>query len=345
MGCDRTLKKCLYTEDPINEVVCAREGEDCGSAGCCIGLSCNPAANTCGKNECVLKMNEFPAAGSRTPEGMPVNPVVAEGSACSTLNARSCSGNMLYVCGKNGWALFLDCDKDLFGFCEGDKCKMNTCGPSHLQMSIGRYCPGSSVYKQVEKCYYTSNDPMDRIKCLINYGYTKGNDHYANGPECYGTVLNDKIWSPEAQVTCYETDVNLCNNGCGECFHIGTTMYSLLRTCGEACGINDENLYVVAGIANSQFDSGFDGHVWILYNHPNYGWVFIDDPFKSRKLENGAFIYPEDHNCIYLYDIRNLNGEIADKSLIGEISRRCQHFDGSKTPDNYEVACSNLFGQ
>ncbi len=123
--------------------------------------------------------------------------------------------------------------------------------------------------------------------------------------------------APRDVIACAETgtypdDCEGCDKckGCGVCVDFATTLYTMLMTCGSECGISNDNLYLALGFVGK--DGKVAGaHVWLLYNHPDTGWVVVD-PTMSEHSGEKITEYP----CI-TFRLYNLNGYI-----------------GSKTPDN-----------
>lgn len=257
---------------------------------------------------------------------------------CGTIGERKCNDNKLYTCTESGWSAYQTCNPDFSGYCGVDKCMVSACSTVNPQNALGIYCPGSRIYTHVESCYYMSGDPLDRLKCLESYVYAH-TGRYANGEECGCDRLSEYSWSPEAMVGCYDSEKNICSDGCGKCYQLAATLYSLLMTCGDYCGVNNDNLYIAGGRVLNKAKNELAAHAWLLYNHPTYSWVFIDYPSMFRETDNGAFVRPEDHWCVLLNNIENMNGKVADKSLLETLSKRCKYYNSRGTKYYYEVTC------
>ena len=194
-----------------------------------------------------------------------------------------------------------------------------TCKSIWKEEYFGVYC-SPPIREVVEDCIVKYDYPNERFKCLVNYAYKNFYHYYDETCVCLGSYEK----TPQDYLNCFmgKGKIKECIMGCGECIEMAATLYSMLVTCGDVCGVNVNDIYLVGG----QVEMG-RLHAWILYNHPTYGWVFLDptNPTLTDRLD-GMFEYPENYPCEFISEpIVNLNGD----SSLPFSNRRCSL--------NYEV--------
>ena len=148
----------------------------------------------------------------------------------------------------------------------------NTC-PSSPHDEVGVYCSGK-VKEIVDSCM-SFDSQLDRVKCIVRWSYNHFDGIvYDHSSTCW--CVGRRGLNPNDIISCAQTKVfpSGCK-GCGQCIDFATTLYSLLMTCGQDCGITTHNLYLVSGCLASH-GKCVGCHEWLLYKHPSAGWVFID---------------------------------------------------------------------
>jgi len=165
--------------------------------------------------------------------------------------------------------------------------------------------------KIVDNCISLSSSKLERSKCIINWSYNSFPQTYDYSYNCW--CVGQKNLRPNDVVSCAENlhFPDTCE-GCGVCVDFSTTLYSMLVSCGPECNINTDNLYLVSGcLAGRKLGEAENScvgcHSWLLYNHPNERWVFVDPTNPSlTSFIDQYFSRIPDYPCITFF-IQNLD--------------------------------------
>jgi len=195
---------------------------------------------------------------------------------------------------------------------------------------MGIYCSGK-IKEMVDNCISLHASKLDRVKCLVEWSYNNFPDVYDDSGNC--KCIKQKGLTPNDVVECTITKSYPSGcSGCGQCTDFASALYSLLISCGLDCDIDTDNLFIAHGFLFDEVEEKcYKAHTWLLYDHPNEDWVFIEptDPtfVEPEDYVDEYFIPISKYPCITFY-IENLDYNPMYSTLDEKISDEdCTWYD------------------